>query len=178
MDEIFCKNLRKLRAATGLTQKEFAQRIGVAKSTYALYETGAREPSMGTLRNITDVLGVSVGYLFGNDSQFEIEPGIIEDEREKMYALKVFMNSFDFDLSLRDGVYQLKGDYGFFDVDKQDLQILFSSTSSFVQVETKKLYGQLQRMALYTNAAHARTDIPHDDGLQKHDDAIMNDDSF
>lgn len=178
MNAMFSDNLRKARISAGLTQKDVADRIGAAKSTYSLYESGKREPSLLTVKKITEAIGTSGDTLLGIEKSFEISPGIINDERSRSNALKILMNSFDFDLSLRDGVYQLKGDDGFFDVDKHDLQILFSSTSSFVQVETKKLYKQLQRMSLYTNAAHARTDIDHQDVLQKHDDAIMNDDSF
>lgn len=180
MDELFCKNLRKLRASTRMTQKEFSARIGLPKSTYALYETGAREPNMETVRNIVETFGISMDYLFGSISKYEIEPGIVDEERERMYALKVFLNDFRYDISLRNGRYRLIREDGCFDVEQNELQKLFSSASSFVQVETKKLYKQLQGAALASNvnAAHIRTDIVHDDELQKHDDDIMDDDSF
>lgn len=40
MSDKFHVNLREARRISGMTQKEVAQKVGVARSTYALYETG------------------------------------------------------------------------------------------------------------------------------------------
>lgn len=48
-----------------MTQKEVADSIGVAKSTYSLYESGSREPNVQTIKKIADVLSVSADDLLG-----------------------------------------------------------------------------------------------------------------
>lgn len=40
MGEKFNENLKEARIKKGLSQKEVADNIGVAKSTYSLYESG------------------------------------------------------------------------------------------------------------------------------------------
>ena len=54
MGELFHENLRKIRLQKGLSQKDVAEQIGVAKSTYSLYE-------------IADVLNTSADTLLGID---------------------------------------------------------------------------------------------------------------
>lgn len=48
MGGTFNQNLKKAREQKGLTQKDVAEIIGVAKSTYSLYESGSREPNVQT----------------------------------------------------------------------------------------------------------------------------------
>ena len=52
-----------------MTQKEVADIIGVAKSTYSLYESGNREPNVQTIKKISDVLNVSADELLGLNSE-------------------------------------------------------------------------------------------------------------
>jgi len=72
----FSRNLTEKRANQGLSQKAMAESIGVAQSTYSLYEKGAREPNICKIVKIAEVLSVSVDELFGvnscNDSLFEL----------------------------------------------------------------------------------------------------------
>jgi len=73
MGERFNENLQKARERRGLTQKEVAEGIGVAKSTYSLYESGNREPNVQTIKKIAGVLDVSADELLGiDDSQITI----------------------------------------------------------------------------------------------------------
>ena len=65
MGEYFNENLRWAREQKGLSQKDVAERIGVAKSTYSLYESGNREPNVHTIKKIADVLDVSADELLG-----------------------------------------------------------------------------------------------------------------
>lgn len=50
-----------------MSQKEVAESIGVAKSTYSLYESGNREPNVQTIKKISDLLSVSADDLLGID---------------------------------------------------------------------------------------------------------------
>ena len=56
MGEKFNENLKEARIKKGLSQKEVADNIGVAKSTYSLYESGNREPNVQTIKKIADFL--------------------------------------------------------------------------------------------------------------------------
>ena len=69
MGENFNDNLKTARERKGLSQKEVAEKIGVAKSTYSLYESGNREPNVQTIKKISDVLSVSVDTLLGLDDE-------------------------------------------------------------------------------------------------------------
>ena len=65
MGENFNENLKIARERKGLSQKDMAESIGVAKSTYSLYESGNREPGVPTIKKIADVLNVSADELLG-----------------------------------------------------------------------------------------------------------------
>ena len=65
------KNLRKSRK---ITQLEFAEKIGVSRSTLSCYEIGQRTPNLKTLQEIANIFGVGLDY-FGiseKDEAFEL----------------------------------------------------------------------------------------------------------
>lgn len=62
---VFNHNLSEIRMKRGISQKDMANSIGVAQSTYSLYEKGAREPNIDKIIKITEVLGVSADKLLG-----------------------------------------------------------------------------------------------------------------
>lgn len=69
MGDKFNENLRIAREQRGLSQKEMSERIGVAKSTYSLYESGNREPNVQTIKKIADTLNVSADMLLGIEEE-------------------------------------------------------------------------------------------------------------
>ena len=69
MGERFNENLKIARERKGLSQKDIAEGIGVAKSTYSLYESGNREPNVQTIKKIADLLNVSADELLGIDDE-------------------------------------------------------------------------------------------------------------
>lgn len=69
MGDKFNENLRIARERKGISQKEMAENIGVAKSTYSLYESGNREPNVQTIKKIADILNVSADELLGIDDE-------------------------------------------------------------------------------------------------------------
>ena len=69
MGERFNENLKIARERKGLSQKDIADGIGVAKSTYSLYESGNREPNVQTIKKIADLLNVSADELLGIDDE-------------------------------------------------------------------------------------------------------------
>ena len=65
----FKDRLREARKLKGLTQKEVAEKIGVATSTYTGYETGKSEPYMCYIFKLLSVLDVDANFLFQDESE-------------------------------------------------------------------------------------------------------------
>lgn len=57
-------NLLKYRG--GLTQQEFADFLGLSQSFYNQLERGTKDPSLKTIRQIAERLGITVGELIGD----------------------------------------------------------------------------------------------------------------
>lgn len=74
--------LRELRHDSGMSQKEFGQKIGVAESTVSLYESGKHEPDYATLLKIADYFRVSTDYLLDRNVTFPERITITLDEEE------------------------------------------------------------------------------------------------
>lgn len=56
-------NIKELRKAAGITQKELAKRCGLATGTIQQYELGKREPRHEKLKKIATALNTSVSEL-------------------------------------------------------------------------------------------------------------------
>lgn len=67
----FSERLKELRASKGLTQAEVAKPLGVAPSTYSLYESGKREPNFETLLNISLFFNVDVDFLLSGKNSIQ-----------------------------------------------------------------------------------------------------------
>ena len=65
MGSEFYENLKRAREKSGLNQKDVAEKIGVAKSTYSLYESGNREPGVPVIKKLSKILNVSADELLG-----------------------------------------------------------------------------------------------------------------
>lgn len=76
--------LTELRLERNLTQEDVANILGVARSTYAMYEQGNREMDYASLVKLADFYKVSLDYLFGR-TQVPIHPeSYTKDEIEFM----------------------------------------------------------------------------------------------
>ena len=60
--------LRKLREAAGLTQRELGNRIGVSGQAVAPWETGVKRPSVENLTKLADVLETSTDAILGRNT--------------------------------------------------------------------------------------------------------------
>lgn len=65
MCDVFHENLKAARLKKGLSQQEVADLVGVAKSTYSMWETGNREPNLMRIKALTRVLDVTGDELLG-----------------------------------------------------------------------------------------------------------------
>ncbi len=57
--------LIELRKSRRWSLQYIADRLGIAKSTYAGYESGYREPSLEAIKTLADLFETSVDYLVG-----------------------------------------------------------------------------------------------------------------
>lgn len=81
--ELLGDRLRQQRNRRKLTQEDVARRIGVARTTYAMYEQNSREPDNETLQKLADFFDVSIDYLLGRTD----DPTPPENTSQPYYAL-------------------------------------------------------------------------------------------
>ena len=67
------ESLKNERKKNGLSQKEFADKLGINARTYASYERGERDISTAVLLNICKVLNISSDRLLGNDPEPKLD---------------------------------------------------------------------------------------------------------
>lgn len=73
--------LKLLRAERNLTQKQVANRVGVAVSAMSAYESGLRYPSYNILIKLASIYHVSCDYLIGyTDTRCIDLAGLDEDD--------------------------------------------------------------------------------------------------
>jgi transcriptional regulator with XRE-family HTH domain len=61
--------LSELRKERKWSLQETADQLGIAKSTYAGYESGYREPSLQSLSQIADLFETTVDYILGRTGE-------------------------------------------------------------------------------------------------------------
>ena len=93
----FHVNLREARKSTGMTQKEVAEKVGVARSTYALYETGERSPDVEVVKKLAEVLNVSGDYLIGSKTVTMKYTALFEKMRRRygLERLNAYMEALE-----------------------------------------------------------------------------------
>lgn len=158
MGENFNDNLKEARLKRNLSQKEVADQIGVAKSTYSLYESGNREPSVQTIKKIADVLNVSADELLGLSEQpttiaahFDGDE-YTEEELDKIKEFAAFVKSNR----------------------KNKDKRMAQKTAPAPAADAPITFPD----HLTVNAAHARNDVEATDEMQQHDEDIMDDENF
>ena len=61
--------IRIARKHAGLTQKELAEKAGVAKITIQQYEAGKRQPRLEQLEMLADAMKMDIGELLSTQSK-------------------------------------------------------------------------------------------------------------
>lgn len=64
------ERLIRLRKAKKWTQTDLADKCGVSRNSIVNWETEKREPKIGDIQKLAEVLGVSPNDLIGNDNTF------------------------------------------------------------------------------------------------------------
>ena len=75
----FSVKLITLRNLNGMTQEQFAKKLGISRSSVGMYELAEREPPFKTLEKMSMVLNVTPGILLGSYKQDEEVDKIISD---------------------------------------------------------------------------------------------------
>lgn len=82
------EKLYSLRIEKKLTQKQLADRIGLAISAVSSYESGSRYPSFETLIKLARIFHVSTDYLLGLTERRSIDvTGLTDEEIELVSQL-------------------------------------------------------------------------------------------
>jgi len=83
--------LGRLRKISGITQKEIAEKVGIAHQTYQGYESGKHEPSIEIIIRIADIYGVTLDFITGRFIQlgnFEVEEEMMIKVLEELPLIK------------------------------------------------------------------------------------------
>lgn len=84
--QIFADRLKEFRLQKKMTQKDFATKIGITPAALSLYESNSKNPSIGVVKRISEVFGVSIDWLCGLSEQMTLNT---ESETLADIALKI-----------------------------------------------------------------------------------------
>lgn len=70
----FARRVITMRSTTGLTQREFAEQVGINQSQLARIESGKQMPKLETLARVAAAAGYKVEVSFVSSQRKEIEP--------------------------------------------------------------------------------------------------------
>lgn len=62
-EQAVARSLRAMRGEAGLSQAEVERRTKIARTSYRMYETGERQPTVVQLAEIAEALGISFSQL-------------------------------------------------------------------------------------------------------------------
>ena len=79
-------NLRKIRVNRNLKVQEVSDYLCCLPSVYSRYENGKREPSIDVLLKLSQLYGVSLDYLIGNDEV--VDTSITKNEAALLKAMR------------------------------------------------------------------------------------------
>ena len=81
------KNLKKARLKKKFTQAEMASMLHLSTTAYQFYEIGRNEPSLGTLKHISEILGVTIDYLVDNNVDGYVKVSDLNNEIDSIIEL-------------------------------------------------------------------------------------------
>ncbi len=150
-----CRNIVKYRKLAGLSQKEFAQKLGAAPSRVSSWETGANSTDIDTLFQICKILNISINAMCEIYPDSDVLLSYVEQDHIRKYR--------DLDPHGREMV------------DFTLLKEWERSTSG--QNQRNKVVPLMSKDdPNYVNAAHAIEGASEED--KQHDEDIMNDENF
>ena len=95
--QIFADRLKEYRTKHGITQKDFAEQIGITAAALSAYENKVKNPSVGVVKRISQVFGISIDWLCGLTSQMNIDTQPITYADLLRLLIKVSNTEMNFD---------------------------------------------------------------------------------
>jgi HTH-type transcriptional regulator, competence development regulator len=91
-------NIKKLRESENISQKDFAQKIGISNVVLSRYEKDERKPDYDMLKKIADYFEVSIDFLLGREENRKTNEDTLEEVNKlvKEYGIEQF-GFFDID---------------------------------------------------------------------------------
>lgn len=89
--------IKELRVQKGLSQKELAVLLCKNQTAIGKYERGDLEPNIETLKALSSIFGVSVGYLIGAEDEFGAVTVAGEELSQEEKDLVKCYRALDFD---------------------------------------------------------------------------------
>lgn len=83
------KRLSELRKKRKWSLQDTADQLGIAKSTYAGYESGYREPSLQALSQIADLFNTTVDFILGRTEEGQHCIEIASPKMNPIYAISI-----------------------------------------------------------------------------------------
>ncbi|MEQ8358115.1 MAG: LexA family transcriptional regulator [Cytophagales bacterium] len=80
---LIAKNIKALRKQHNLTQDQFAQKLGIKRSSIGAYEEGRAEPPISNLSNIARSFDVSIDRLVYEDLEVEMGLNPLTGQKQK-----------------------------------------------------------------------------------------------
>lgn len=88
---ILCENIRALRKARGLTQKELAEQLEISDKTVSRWESGVQLPEASLIPQLASVFGVTIDELYGVEKSVSEEPAPKIDDRKTVLDFQIWM---------------------------------------------------------------------------------------
>lgn len=70
--QVFADRLKEYRMQHGITQKDFADKIGITAAALSAYEKNSKNPSISVVRRIADEFHISIDWLCGLTTEMNI----------------------------------------------------------------------------------------------------------
>ena len=88
---ILCENIRTLRKARGLTQKELAEKLDISDKTVSRWESGVQLPEASLIPQLAAVFCVSIDELYGVEKPASGESAPKFDNRKTILDFKIWV---------------------------------------------------------------------------------------
>lgn len=85
---LIAKNIKELRTKNNLSQTQLADKVFTTRSTISKWESGFQEPSLDSLRLLSDVFMVPIFVILGE------KPNSIRDKTWELFGKSVFYSLF------------------------------------------------------------------------------------
>jgi transcriptional regulator with XRE-family HTH domain len=87
--------IKKVRKALSLTQKEFADKLGISRTTISSYEKKQHTPPEALIRLMASVYNININYLISNEEPMFIDMNHLIPQ-DKMQTFENFCKDYGF----------------------------------------------------------------------------------